>query len=60
MIHDNLNLNYIWQFRFENYVDALTAKESYGSVVARQSRGGFDSSEWLSKQKTMLELAARG
>ena len=61
MIHNNLNLNYIWQFRFANYADAVTAKESYGPNVTRQSREeGFNSVEWLNKQKTMLETAARG
>ena len=55
-----LNLNYIWQFRFENYSDAVIAKEFYDSVVAGQSRGGFESSEWVEKQNSMLELAARG
>jgi putative methyltransferase (TIGR04325 family) len=61
MIHFNLNINYIWQFRFENYADAVAAKEFYNPAVALQSPGGgFDSTEWLSKQKTMFELAVRG
>lgn len=61
MIPEDFNLDYIWQFRFENYSDAASIRDSYNRFVLSQSRQeGFDSNEWLNKQKSMLGLAANG
>ena len=57
----NLNLDYIWQFRFQNFSDAVATRESLGRLMLDQSRdAGFDSTQWLDKQKSMLGLATKG
>ena len=56
-----LNLDYIWQFKFEDYSDAEAARNSLNRYFFDQPSGaGFDSSQWLDKQKSMLGLAANG
>ena len=57
MIPKELNLNYIWQFRFENYHEAQSLKDQFNLSMQRSLLGGFDSTEWHAKQLAMLEVA---
>jgi putative methyltransferase (TIGR04325 family) len=51
------NLEYIWQFKFDNYSEAWTKKDEFNHSLQQNQLGGFDSLEWQAKQLEMLEIA---
>ena len=56
----DVNLNYIWQFKYENYQSATAFQDAYNISMKTLHSGGFNSPEWLSKQKGMLADASEG
>jgi putative methyltransferase (TIGR04325 family) len=53
----DFNFEYIWQGKFDNYVDALMVANQQNSLTNFKSAGGFDSQKWHKKQLQMLETA---
>ena len=60
MQSSEVNLNYIWQFKYKNYQSATAFQESYNVSMKTLHSGGFNSPEWLGKQKGMLANASEG
>ena len=56
---DNFNLNYIWQFRFETFLEAYSLQNSKNQENSEVKTGGFESKEWKSRQIEMLNLALK-
>jgi putative methyltransferase (TIGR04325 family) len=52
-----LNLGYIWQFRFDSYREARLLTDEFNLSLQNDRLGGFDSTEWHGKQLAMLEIA---
>jgi len=57
LIPEELNLRYIWQFRFDSYPEAHSRKDAFNRALNHNCLGGFDSTEWHSRQLAMLEIA---
>jgi putative methyltransferase (TIGR04325 family) len=52
-----LNLGYIWQFRFDSYTEARLLEEEFNESLQHNRLGGFDSTEWHTRQLAMLDIA---
>ena len=50
-------MKYIWQFKFDDYSEARTKKDEFNHSMQQNHLGGFDSTEWRTKQLAMLEIA---
>ena len=57
LIPEELNLDYIWQFRFDSYPEARLLMDEFNHSLQRNRLGGFDSTEWYTRQLAMLEIA---
>lgn len=57
LIPEELNLAYIWQFRFDSYPEARLRTDEFNHLLQLNRLGGFDSTEWHARQLAMLQIA---